>query len=73
MNRPESTGWGHRLGGWGAIIAGLLRLSIVAAFTLTGLGAAGDRAYGSFSGLTFIPASFLVLAAVGLYGTFPVW
>jgi hypothetical protein len=70
MNSTASGGWGYRVGGLAAVIAGVLRLSIVTAFALTGLGAAGDRSYGSFSGLTFIPSAVLVVAVVGLYGVF---
>ena len=66
----STSGWGYRVGGWSAVVAAVLRLSIAAAFALTGLGAAGDRSYGSFSGLTFIPSAVLVVGVIGLYGAF---
>ena len=70
MDSTASGEWGYRVGALAAVVAGVLRLSIITAFALTGLGAAGDRSYGSFSGLTFIPSAALVVAVVGVYAVF---
>ncbi len=70
MNTVAQAGWEYRVGGIAAVFAAFSSLSIAAAFALTGLGAAGDKSYGSFSGLTFIPQVALVVTAVGLYRAF---
>ncbi|MFQ5679953.1 MAG: hypothetical protein ACE5HP_10905 [Gemmatimonadota bacterium] len=58
----------YRAAAVGAIVGGLLRLAIAAAFAITGLGAAGDLPYGTFSRLTFLPSAALMLGMTALYG-----
>ena len=60
----------YRIAGSAAVAAALSRMAIVGAYAATGLGAVGDRSYGSFSGLTFVPSVLLLVSTLGMYGAF---
>lgn len=60
----------YLIAGSTAVAAALSRMSIAAAYAVTGLGAAGDRSFGSFSGLTFAPSCLLIASTLGMHWAF---